>query len=125
MVTNCTVDCNISGSTIEIDSEHSQIEVISTSELKFSRDTDNGETVVFTIPDFTHQGTDYTVAVTSTTAGGSTSTVWPRAGNGCVSPEYGADISLDIDIVATQSGSSGQITGGGNLQIRTKGKPDL
>ena len=124
MSTNCTINCTVNASReIEIESSHLQIEVVSTSELKFALDTDNGETVVFTVPDFTYEGDTYTVAVTSTEGGGSPVS-WTRITNGCESNTYRDERDLELDIVATEPGAT-QIVGGGVIRIRTKGKPDL
>ena len=125
MATSCTIDCTVNSTQdIEIETTHSRIEELSTSELKLSLDIENDETVVFTVPDITYQGDDYEVTVNCTEDGSSTSTTWSRAGGASVSPEYSTEVELDLDIVATESGS-GQLTGGGIIRIRTKGKPDI
>lgn len=125
MATLCTINSTVNSTQdIEIESTHSQVEELSTSELKFSLDEENDETVVFTIPDITYQGDDYEVTVNCTEGGSSTSTTWPRVRGASVSPEYGTEVELNLDIVATESGSV-QLTGGGIIRIRPKGKPDL
>jgi len=125
MTTSCTIDCTVNSTQdIEIESAHSQIEVLSTSELSFSLDTENNETVIFTVPDFVYQGDDYEVAVDCTEGGSSTSTTWSRVGSASVSPAYSTEVELDLEIVATEP-RSGSLSGGGIIRIRTKGKPDL
>lgn len=124
MSANCTVTCNVNASEeIEIESTHAQIELLGISELEFELDIDASETVIFKVPDFSYGGDSYTVAVSSNEVGQSQSTSWTHSGNGCDSPVFDAEIDLEVDITATERGSN-ELSGGGIIRIRPKGRPD-